>query len=119
MNRHNKFRAYWISIGKPALEMQLRGRDVESFVPFTNGDDDFWLSNVDIRIAGDSHWETRLKWIDSDRTLRVLEMDNHGWVNAGKEPNWWQSTSYKIFDNCFVHEAECSCNFCSRSKCCR
>jgi hypothetical protein len=76
---HDKFRAYWESIGKPALE-------VLTF----NG---HW----DYRIKNDPHWELRRKWIDSNFTLPIETLTENGWVKAASNnnPAWFEGKEYR------------------------
>jgi hypothetical protein len=74
---HDKFRAYWESIGKPALEV------------FTfNG---HW----DYRIKDDPHWELRRKWIDSDFTLPIEAKTLGQWHLLTSNIYWQNELEYR------------------------
>lgn len=75
MSRHDKFKAYWESIGKPQMEYLANGE--WTAVTFKPG----WHSLDDYRIAGDRHWLLRRKWVDSDFTLPI--------ETPSAEPGFW------------------------------
>ena len=71
MNRWDKFKAYWEDLGRPRLQ---------SYCPVYFESDDRWvdcsqepmfLSHLEYRIKDDPHWELRLKWVNSDKTLPI------------------------------------------------
>lgn len=96
-NRHEKFKAYWESLGRPKLESKNIGNPEIDFgvcsIPA-------WLNDVDYRIAGDPHWILRREWVDSDFTL-PMEMRLVGgnisgpiWVMA-PDPSWEPEIIYR------------------------
>lgn len=86
---HDKFRAYWESIGNPEIEL-FDGKawgDINK--DFTN-----FMSDFDYRIKGDVHHELRRKWIESDFTLPIEIYDVYGWFLI-VEPNFYNDRQYR------------------------
>lgn len=96
MSSHDKFKAYWESIGKPRLEFARHGdttywETVEGFE--TPPDCDLF----DYRIDGDRHWELRRKWIDSDFKLKIECANHDGWepLHEDEQPSFNQHCEYR------------------------
>jgi len=87
-NKHEKFKKYWESIGKPELEGTIDGK---KWVILINPE---WTEN-NYRIKGDRHWKLRKKWIDSDFALKIESSndDGEGWMKT--VPSWYQDFEYR------------------------
>jgi len=69
LEKHKKFKEYWMSIDCPVLECFVDGnwnRYPHEIRPIPNFD-----AAQGYRITGDKHWELRQKWIDSGFTLSI------------------------------------------------
>lgn len=97
MNRHDKFKAYWESIGKPQLEA-FNSSSWSSPTWTSISATPSWFDYCDYRIAGDPHWGLRRKWIESDFTLPIeykSKIDEEEWIMCKVGPNWVFDYEYR------------------------
>jgi hypothetical protein len=68
VSKWDKFEAYWEEFGSPELERRQQGEEAWNSLVAV----DFkFCGCCEYRIAGDRHWELRLKWVNSDKTLPI------------------------------------------------
>lgn len=81
--KHRKFAAYWDELGRPELEANCKNMTGwMAVIPD-------WSENLEYRIKDDQHWELRLKWVNSDKTLLIEFYD--------KNDNKWKKTESPAF----------------------
>jgi hypothetical protein len=93
MGKHDKFRAYWESIGKPSIDIkypELSGEWQLFKSQRPNFDDD-----ADYRINDDPHWELHRKWIDSDFTLPIEAKTSGQWHLLTSNIHWHNDWEYR------------------------
>jgi hypothetical protein len=88
---HDKFKAYCEELGKPELECKFSS----VLSDWVKDEKPRWYSDVDYRIAGDRHWELRLKWINSDKTLPIEILAGNGEWMLHDSPTWSENFEYK------------------------
>jgi len=88
--KHRKFAAYWDDIGRPKLEATCK-----NMAAWINIIPD-WSENLYYRIKDDQHWELRLKWVNSDKTLPIEIYDTYDkkWQEAPR-PSWLKDYKYR------------------------
>ncbi len=90
-DKHDKFKKYWESLGKPALETKPSSNGIDSFRPVGAPE---WIYGQDYRIAGDPHWKLRRDWINSDFTLPIAVKIGANWEMATIHA-WDKSSEYR------------------------
>jgi hypothetical protein len=83
----NNFKNYWTNIGKPPLEILIDGAWIACNPLFTPG--------KVYRIAGDTHWELRNKWIESGFTLPIESKAIVGPFRTDLKPCWIADVDYR------------------------
>lgn len=89
--KHRKFAAYWDELGRPELE--VKGYCFNHFQLATNPT---FVEKSEYRIKNDPHWQLRLKWVNSDKTLPIEIYDtcDKKWRNITM-PEWFRSSDYR------------------------
>lgn len=98
-NRHEKFRKYWESLGKPALE--ACDPDILNWTKIDSDVIPKWHDGMAYRLAGDPHWKLRKEWVDSGFTLPIehfIPSDEYGddrWIFIQNIPSWAPEKQYR------------------------
>jgi hypothetical protein len=94
VSKWDKFRAYWEELGQPELERRQQGEEAWNSLAAV----DFkFCGCCEYRIAGDRHWELRLKWVNSDKTLPIEYKVINEWVLCceSNPAQWYQDVEYR------------------------
>jgi hypothetical protein len=94
--KHRKFAAYHKEIGEPKLEVKKISEGEAEFRPVAGCP--MWHETVDYRISCDRHWELRLKWVNSDKTLPIERFFNGRWhLFIGEDIEFSQHSEYREY----------------------